>query len=172
MNDDMKSITILLLSMLSFSVNAHDMEKTKVNETVSELFVATDNKNWSKVENIFAEIVELDYSSMNGNPAVKLTPEQITDNWKGILPGFTHTHHQLGNFLTNVNENQAVVFFYGTATHYLPDDKGNVWTVVGSYNLELEKIKGRWRIVKMKFNFKYQDGNTDLPQKAINKLKK
>ena len=115
----MKSITILLLSILSLTINAQDMEKSKINETVTQLFVATDNKDWNKVENIFAELVELDYSSMNRNPAVKLTPKQITESWKTILPGFAYTHHQLGNFLTNINENQADVFCYGTATHYL-----------------------------------------------------
>ena len=148
------------------------MEKSKINETVTQLFVATDNKDWNKVQNIFAELVELDYSSMNRNPAVKLTPKQITESWKTILPGFAYTHHQLGNFLTNINENQADVFCYGTATHYLPDENGDIWTVVGSYNFELKKDNNVWQIVKMKFNFKYQDGNTDLPQKAIDKLKK
>ena len=47
-----------------------------------------------------------------------------------------------------------------------------IWTVVGSYNFELKKDNNVWQIVKMKFNFKYQDGNTDLPQKAIDTLKK
>lgn len=167
----MKSLTIALICMLSFTLNAQDMEKSRINETVSQFFVATDNKDWNQVEMIFAGTVELDYSSMNGNPAVKLAPKQITDSWKTILPGFTDTHHQLGNFITHVNENQADVFCYGTATHFLQHENGNVWTVVGSYNFELAKENDVWRITKMKFNFKYQDGNTDLPSHAMNKLK-
>lgn len=143
----------------------------EVNQTVSRLFVATDDQNWSKVETIFNDKVELDYSSMNGNPATVLSPKEITDSWKTILPGFTHTHHQLGNFITTIEGKTAQVFCYGTATHYLEDENGNIWTVVGSYNLELEKINNSWRVSKMKFNYKYQDGNLDLPAKAMESLK-
>lgn len=165
----MKKIVILLISVISITVNAQNMES--VNETVSKLFVTTDNKEWSKVEEIFADKVELDYSSMNGNPVVILTPKQITDSWKTILPGFKYTHHQVGNFITKTEDNKAYVFCYGTATHYLENESGNVWTVVGSYDFELKQESGKWKVSKMKFNFKYQDGNSNLPALAIEKVK-
>ena len=155
--------------MISITVNAQNMKD--INETISQLFVASDNREWNKVEAIFADQVELDYSSMNGNPAVVLSPKQITDNWKTILPGFTNTHHQLGNFITKQNGNTAEVFCYGTATHFLEHEAGNIWTVVGSYNIELKQIDDKWRVSKMKLNYKYQDGNTQLPQAAMEKLK-
>lgn len=161
----MRTIAILLFSIISITVNAQRMEM--VNETVANLFIATDNRDWAMVEAIFADKVELDYSSMTGNPAVILTPKQITDGWKTILPGFTYTHHQLGNIITKVEQAKAEVFCYGTATHYLADTAGNVWTVVGTYNFELQKTADVWRISKMKFNFKFQDGNLDLPKRAI-----
>lgn len=138
-----------------------------VNTRVTKLFVATDNRNWQEVEDSFANKVRLDYSSMNGNPALELTPNQITTAWKGILPGFESTHHQLGNLISEVNADTAKVFCYGTATHYLTDEKGNIWTVVGSYNFDLKKVNNQWKITSMKFNFKYQDGNTSLAEKAI-----
>ena len=165
----MRTLVIALFSMISITVNAQNMKD--INETISQLFVASDNREWNKVEAIFADQVELDYSSMNGNPAVVLSPKQITDNWKTILPGFTNTHHQLGNFITKQNRNTAEVFCYGTATHYLEHEAGNIWTVVGSYDIELEQFDGKWRITKMKLNYKYQDGNTQLPQAAMEKVK-
>ena len=165
----MRSITILLLGIISITVNAQRMEM--INQTVANLFIATDNQEWRKVEAMFAEQVELDYSSMNGNPAVSLSPKQITDSWKTILPGFSHTHHQLGNFVTGLKGNVAEVFCYGTATHYLEDEGGNIWTVVGSYDFKLQLTGEDWNITHMKFNLKYQDGNTTLPGKAMEKLK-
>ncbi len=137
--------------------------------TVIELFKATDQKDWKAVENCFANTVLLDYSSM-GNPASNLSPKQIIDAWKTILPGFTNTHHQIGNIQVTETKNRAHVFTYGTATHYLEDEKGNVWTVVGTYDFNLKKEGGQWKIDEMEFNFKYQDGNTSLPQKAIDKV--
>lgn len=141
----------------------------QINEKVTKLFVAADQRNWPEVAQAFASKVILDYSSMNGSPPTTVTPDQIIKAWKGILPGFESTHHQLGNFISKANKDTATVFCYGTATHYLPDEKGNLWTVVGSYNFDLKKIKDQWKIISMKFNFKYQNGNTSLPAKAIKK---
>jgi len=141
-------------------------------EAVIGLFVATDQRDWEKVTAAFDTKVLLDYSSMSGSPAAELSPDQIVTAWKGILPGFESTHHQIGNFTTTVDGNKASVFCYGTATHYLPDTQGNVWTVVGSYNFELTKNDtNNWKVSTMKFNVKYQDGNTSLPEKAVNNLK-
>ncbi|MCB9296178.1 MAG: nuclear transport factor 2 family protein [Lewinellaceae bacterium] len=142
-------------------------------EVVIRLFVAIDQRDWLQVKNCFAPQVELDYSSMTGQPAAVLSPTEIIQSWKGILPGFEHTHHQLGNFITAADERSAHVFCYGTATHFLPDEGGNLWTVVGSYDFGLSKDEaGNWKVAKMKFNFKYQDGNTNLPEKAMAKLKR
>ncbi len=49
-----------------------------IQETVVRLFVNTDNKNWSDVEELFAAWVTLDYSSMTGNPASEMSPAEIT----------------------------------------------------------------------------------------------
>lgn len=167
----MKQVLVIILIALS-SITSKAQDMNTVNTKVTQLFVATDQRNWEKVEKIFAKKVLLDYSSMNGKTAMELTPKQITSGWKGILPGFESTHHQLGNFIVKMNEDTAQVFCYGTATHYLPDEKGNVWTVVGSYNFDLKKLDNKWRISSMKFNFKYQEGNTSLPEKAIKNTKK
>ena len=152
------------------SINLKGQEMNRINQAVVQLFVATDQNNWEAVEGCFAEKVRLDYSSMGSNPAAVISPKEITSAWKGILPGFSQTHHQLGNFITTVNGSSAHVFCYGTATHYLEDEAGNIWTVVGSYDFDLEQQGEHWNITSMTFNFKYQDGNTSLAQKAIDKI--
>ena len=140
-------------------------------QTVTDLFIATDQRDWQGVEGTFSESVTLDYSSFTGQPATDLTPEAITTAWKGVLPGFESTHHQVGNFKTEEKGNTAQVFCYGTASHHLTDEGGSVWLVVGSYDFDLVRTgEGLWKITSMKFNFKYQDGNTQLPAKAINKV--
>lgn len=140
-------------------------------ELVTSLFIASDQRDWQGVEDCFADDVTLDYSSMNGSPAASMVPQQITTVWKTILPGFASTHHQIGNVATSIEGDLAQVFCYGTATHYLADDGGNVWTVVGTYDFDLKQIAGAWKITSMRFNYKYQDGNTALPAKAIANVK-
>ncbi|MCL6274479.1 nuclear transport factor 2 family protein [Muricauda sp. 2012CJ35-5] len=167
----MKKSIFILIAILGTTLNAQQMENEKVRAAVSKLFVATDQKDWSTVEVLFAEKVNLDYSSMTGNPSAELTPSQITAGWKTVLPGFTFTHHQTGNYLSEVKDYKAHVFVYGTATHYLDDEEGSIWTVVGTYDFKLIKVNGVWRISAMTFNYKYQDGNTKLVQKAVENVK-
>ncbi|HEY8933928.1 MAG TPA: nuclear transport factor 2 family protein [Cyclobacteriaceae bacterium] len=149
------------------------MNNDVIIETVNKLFVSADNSDWSEIKRIFNDTVLLDYTSMAGGEPVNLTAVQIIDSWKGLLPGFDKTHHQLGNYLIKKDSDLAKVFCYGTATHYLVNEsKNNVWTVVGSYDFELKNINDSWRITEMKFNFKYIDGNNDLPRLAQERLKK
>jgi hypothetical protein len=168
----MKKLLVGIIAFFSVTLNAQNMEIIAVNQMLTKLYIATDNKDWEGLEAIFADKVLLDYSSFGAGEPVILTPQQIIGSWKGMLPGFKFTHHQLGNFITKVNGNKAEVFCYGTATHYLEHNEGNIWTVVGSYNLELKKEKEIWKVNSMKFNFKYQDGNTKLPEKAMQIVKK
>ncbi len=163
----MRKILTVLSVLVFVQLKAQHMKQPT--EVVLTMFKSTDNRNWNAVESCFSNKVVLDYSSM-GNPAANLTPSEITSAWKTILPGFTATHHQIGNLEQTIDSDKATVFAYGTATHFLQDEKGNVWTVVGTYDFELEKTQNQWKISKMVFNFKYQNGNTNLPQKAINKV--
>ena len=166
----MKSILMRLITLLSVNLNAQKMNTPQ--DIVTSLFIATDQQKWEKVAQLFHEEVLLDYSSMNGNPAATLSSQEIITAWKTILPGFEHTHHQLGNFLSKIDQQKATVFCYGTASHYLTNENGNVWTVVGSYDFELVKQhEGSWKISSMKFNFSYQNGNTALPKQAMQNAK-
>ncbi|MEM6800413.1 MAG: nuclear transport factor 2 family protein [Bacteroidota bacterium] len=162
---------LILIIMLSASIHAQGQERAAVEQRISSLFIATDNRDWKSLESIFAKKVELDYSSMNGAPAAQLSPTQIIESWKSILPGFTFTQHQIGNFQIKIKAKEAQVFCYGTASHYLEDPSGNLWTVVGSYDFRLTQDQDDdWRVSTMRFNFKYMDGNLGLPQKAMDQV--
>ena len=149
------------------------MDTQQIIETVNKLFISVDNRDWETVKAIFNFTVLLDYTSMTGGQPVNLASADIIDSWKSILPGFDKTHHQLGNYIVQTDALVAKVFCYGTATHYLSNDsKNNLWTVVGSYDLELQTDNRAWRITKMKFNLKYIDGNGELPKMAQDRAKK
>ena len=149
------------------------MHREQIIETINWLFISVDNMDWQKVKSIFSDSVLLDYSSMTGGQPANLEADQIIDSWKGIFPGFNKTHHQVGNYIVEVDSLSAKVFCYGTATHYLENKSGNnVWTVVGSYDFELQSVGNDWRVTKMKFNLKYIDGNKELPIIAQERLKK
>src|SRR5688500_5378811 len=149
------------------------MDTQQIIEAVNKLFISVDNRDWENVKTIFSDTVLLDYTSMAGGQPSNLASADIINSWKSVMPGFDKTHHQLGNYIIETDSLVAKVFCYGTATHYLSNEsKSNLWTVVGSYDLELQTIGKAWRITKMTFNLKYIDGNNELPKMAQDRAKK
>jgi hypothetical protein len=144
------------------------LENEKIIETISAVFTGADEHNWRKVQNAMAENILLDYASLSDSPAATLPSMQIIETWKGFLPGFDRTHHQLSNFRVIPQGNTAKVHCDGKADHFIDDD---VWTVEGTYDAEVSKIDDRWAVTMLKFNLSKQSGNTKLPALAIERLK-
>lgn len=137
------------------------IEKEKVINRANTLFIETDNRNWEKVKECFADSVHFDMTSLVGGDPSVLSSQNIVDAWDEGLKSLEAVHHQAGNYVVNLKGNSADVFCYGIATHYLPNKSGkNVRTFVGSYNFNLSKVKDDWKIEK--FKFKYMDGNPEL----------
>ncbi len=139
------------------------IDKDRIIETINQLFIGTDQRDWNKVKGLFAPEVRFDMTSLAGGKPQLLTPQQIVDGWEKGLKPLKAIHHQAGNYIVTVAGNQADAFCYGIATHYLPTKSGrNVRTFVGSYDFHLVRNDGVWWIDAFKFNLKYIDGNKDL----------
>jgi hypothetical protein len=138
-------------------------DKAMIVETIDQLFINTDLRDWQKVKDLFAPQVLFDMTSLTGGAPATLSPQQIVDSWdKGLKP-LKAVHHQAGNYIVAVSGNEADAFCYGIAAHYLPTKSGrNTRTFVGSYDFHLVKADGVWWINAFKFNLKYIDGNPDL----------
>lgn len=138
-------------------------DKAMIVETIDQLFINTDLRDWQKVKDLFAPKVLFDMTSLAGGEPATLTPQQIVDSWdKGLKP-LKALHHQAGNYVVAMNGNEADAFCYAIASHYLPTKSGrNTRTFVGSYDFRLVKTDGVWWISAFKYNLKYIDGNADL----------
>ncbi|HEY4324740.1 MAG TPA: nuclear transport factor 2 family protein [Mucilaginibacter sp.] len=144
------------------------MEREIIIEIITKLFAGADERNWQKVESTMASTLLLDYTSMAGGELAELTPAQITNAWAAFLPGFDRTHHQLSAFEVKENNGIANAHYFGKAEHFIG---GDIWIVEGSYDTELQKINGHWKITKHKLNFSGQSGNTNLPALAMERMK-
>ncbi len=138
-------------------------EKDRVIETVTRLFINTDNRNWAGVKALFAPRVLFDMTSLAGGQPATIMPQEIVDGWDKGLRSLKAIHHQAGNFLVDIKGNGASAFCYGVAWHYLPNKTGrDTRTFVGSYDFHLVQQEGEWKIDRFKFNLKFIDGNPDL----------
>jgi len=143
------------------------VEKDRIVDTITELFLATDRRDWDAVKACLAPRVAFDMSSLTGAAVSTLTAEEIAKAWEDGLKPIRQVHHQAGNFRVTVREDTADAFCYGTASHYLPNPTGrNMRVFVGSYDFGLRREDGRWRIERFRFNLKYLDGNLELEKAA------
>src|SRR5688572_25568886 len=148
------------------------MDMQQIIEAVNKLFISVDNRVGKTVKAIFNDTVLLYYTSLAARQPADLTSAGIIGSWNIIMRALDKTHHQLGNYIIEIDSLVAKVFCYSTATHYLSNEsKNNLWTVVGSYDLELQTVSKAWRITKMTFNLKYIDGNSELPKMAQDRAK-
>ena len=139
------------------------VEKDKIIAVINRLFIGTDNRDWAKVKQCFSSEVLFDMTSVAGGEPVTLTSQQIVDAWDKGLKALKSIHHQAGNYMVKINQDQADAFCYGIASHYLPNKTNrNTRIFVGSYNFHLIKEGQIWRIDQFKFNLKYIDGNPNL----------
>jgi hypothetical protein len=131
------------------------------------LFLCTDRRDWQCVKDVFAPQVLFDMTSLAGGKPVTMTPAEIAGGWEKGLKDLTAIHHQAGNYQVSVKRNEADLFCYGIAYHYLqnPTDR-NTRILVGSYNLHLIRSDAGWKIDRFKFNLKFIDGNKDLEGSA------
>ncbi|MEM9291596.1 MAG: nuclear transport factor 2 family protein [Acidobacteriota bacterium] len=134
---------------------------------IARFFAAVDDRRWSDAEAVMSDPFHLDYSSFGAGPGADRAPKDILQGWSQFLPGFEHTHHQLGNLDLAIDGDSARAQCYGTATHVIGD---RVWTVVGVYHLTLRRAEQGWKLTGNRFAFKYQSGDTDLPAEAQKRM--
>ena len=141
----------------------HLLEKDRIIDTINQLFIGTDSRDWPTVRACFADMVHFDMTSLSGGSASHLTPEQIAAGWEADLRQLQAIHHQVGTYRVKLEGEEATAFCYGTATHYRPTRSGrNTRTFVGSYDFHLRRVEDRWQIDRLRFSLKYMEGNAEL----------
>jgi hypothetical protein len=144
------------------------VEKSKreeIIEVVNRLFIYTDEQKWKQlISEVFCPNVVFDMSSLGGEPARKLSSEEICRNWKEGFSEIDSIHHQAGNYIVTLREEGlAEVLCYAIAIHYKKDTtKGTTREFVGTYNLMLQLTDMGWRINGFRYNVKYVTGNIEL----------
>lgn len=100
---------------------------------------------------------------MGAEKAALITPQEICKMWEDGFKDLDSVHHQAGNYIVNINGNNADVKAYAIASHYKKETtQGAVREFIGSYDFQLVKKENGWKISKFRYNLKYSDGNLSL----------
>jgi 3-phenylpropionate/cinnamic acid dioxygenase small subunit len=137
--------------------------KDEITDALNQLFVSTDERDWPRVQQCFANAVEFDMTSLAGGEPVQMSPKEITAAWEEGLRPIEASHHQVSNYQIVPRGDEANASCYGIALHYRKTQSGrNTRTFVGTYDFHLRRDEKRWRVDMFRFNLKYLDGNLEL----------
>ncbi|HET9252033.1 MAG TPA: nuclear transport factor 2 family protein [Candidatus Eisenbacteria bacterium] len=139
-------------------------ERLAVQDLAVRLFVSTDRRDWPAVEDCFTDPLVLDMTSLAGGEPATLQPSEVTRAWAEGFRFLDHVHHQAGNFQVQVAGDTARLQCYGVAFHYRENVRAGAKTrvFVGSYEMEMRKRGGRWKIAVLRFLLKFIEGNREL----------
>jgi hypothetical protein len=127
--------------------------------------------DWHKLLPYFHSELTLDYSSLTGYPSAKVTAKELVDLWISCYSQFDYTTEKLDHFVIKEENNEANVYCHMRKECFKRDEENNVWGAVGTYDIDLIKVKHQWKIRSLKFILKYQWGNLDLPLPAVDAIK-
>lgn len=136
-------------------------------DTITALFVATDERDWATVRACLAPRVHFDMTSLAGGEPAERAADDIIAGWEQGLRPIRAVHHQAGNFRVRFDGDEAAASCYAIAYHYLPTVTGRDTRVfVGGYRFRLRRQDGAWRITAFAFDLKFLDGNPRLEAEA------
>jgi hypothetical protein len=145
------------------STRVDPADRQDIVETCTRVAWHADHREWDALAAVFADRVEVDYTSLNGGDTVTLSGAQIAEGWSGVLGAFVTTQHLITNHLVTVDGDDAVCTAAFQATHRLTDPYGaGLWTLGGDYRFALRRTDGAWRITAITMTATWGDGNRNL----------
>ena len=148
----------------SNSFNVSTTDEAAIETIVESVANLADRSNFASLEQLYAQEVEVDYTSAFGGEVELKSPQALMTQWASSLPGFDRTRHEISNIETKVKGNNATATADVVANHYLDN---MFWQIAGSYEYGLVKEDGQWTIDKITFIAESEQGSRDIIQKAI-----
>lgn len=142
--------------------------EAQIRTLVSSIPLAVDRAAYDLAEAAFAPEVVIDYTSLWGGEPAAMTPASLMEAWRGIVPGFDATWHELGPVTVTVDGDTAKAQAFVDGRHWIGD---KLWRPVGNYYWDLRRIEGQWRVTRMAFELTDERGDRALAAEAMERAK-
>lgn len=139
---------------------------TPIAEVLARFVLALDDHDWQGVTTALAETVRRDYTSLFGGKPDQISGPALVAEWKSAISGLDAHQHLLGTPIVDVEDDEARAAVHVLATHVLHGDPGSPWVVGGTYRFELRRLDGRWRIVAVTLDTRWETGDSAVLQRA------
>lgn len=145
-----------------------DIETAKIISVVSSIPLAVDLEAYDLAEQAFASEIIVDYTSLWGGESASMTSAELMTAWRGIVPGFDATWHELSQVKATVSGNKATASAFVDGRHWIGE---RLWRPVGIYHWDLEKIDGAWKVTRMVFTMTREIGDRAVAMDAMERVK-
>ena len=142
--------------------------EAKIRTLVSSIPLAVDRAAYDLAEAAFAPEVVIDYTSLWGGEPATMTPSALMEAWRGIVPGFDATWHELGPVTIILNGTKASASASIDARHWIGSE---LWRPIGIYHWDLSLIDNQWRVTRMELQMTQEIGDRQLTAKAMERAK-
>ena len=140
------------------------IDEAAIRTTVEAVGVCADQGNFEALEKLYADEVEVDYTSLAGGEVETKSPQALMTQWASTLPGFDRTRHQVSEIEVELEGREAIARARVAADHYLAN---LYWRVEGSYRYRLAKTGGLWQITAHQFNLEREEGTREVFALAV-----
>lgn len=119
----------------------------------------TDGREWAKVRELFADDVDVDYTSVAGGTPGPVKADDLIAGWTQGLGQYRHTKHNFSPAEIALDGHTATATFTGQATH-VRETKGKTtrWSCGGDYGFRLARGEAGWKITATKFDMQWEQG--------------
>ena len=148
---------------------AGNLEEAQIVTLVSSIPLAVDRAAYDLAEDAFAPEIIIDYTSLWGGEPSVMTPSELMTAWRGIVPGFDATWHELGELSVTIDGDRATATAFVDGRHWIGDD---LWRPVGDYIWDVRKLHGEWKVTRMIFSMTEEIGDRTLATRAMERAVK
>lgn len=144
------------------SPSTYAADEIAIRRLADELFLLTDEKDWSAARLLFADgPIAVDMSSLVGGGPVRLTADELLAGFRAGLHAGKRSHHMTTNQRITVAGDRAELLAHGYAWNHVPvmPDGANLWETWGIYRLAARRTPGGWRLDGFRYDSKLIRGN-------------
>ena len=128
-------------------------------DVVLQYALGVDSRDWALYRACFADEVEVDLSSWNGQPSARMAAADWVAGVRAGLSGFDTTQHLNTNHRVELDGDRARCRSAIRASHHL---EGECCVLGGHYDHGLIRTDAGWRIARNVLNVTWREGPEEL----------
>jgi hypothetical protein len=143
-------------------------ERLDVAEVVYAYATGIDTRDWQLYRSIFADEVEIDFSSWDGSAPRRMRADDWVAGVQPLFHGLDATQHSMTNPRVSIDGSRATCVMYMQAAHFLASSEGDAeFTIGGYYTDQLVKTPAGWRLCGVKLTVLWSRGNKHIMALAL-----